>query len=301
MNVLDLYVKLYGLLHDRSWLHYRVLSPFRYLVRKSARKRIPVFFAKPYKRSTNIKNGLIVSFTSFPARIDNVWQVVECMLRQTVLPERIILWLSKDQFPETESLPYSLKERLGDIFEVRFVDGDIRSHKKYYYVSKEYKDNLVFLIDDDIYYPTDIIEKSLACYKEKTGVVVSNYSRIIVYDKDGKHQPYACWKDNNKAQSGRDVFLGTGGGTLLRFSELYKDVSNIELALSLTPTADDVWINTMIRLAGLKIVTLSNGFFLPIENAGNETLHSLNLGQSMNDKQIEAIENKYGYCFDNYE
>jgi len=296
MNVLDIYVSAYRLLYDRSWLHYRVLSPFRYLLRREAAKRLPVYLAKPYKRSLNIQKGLIVSFTSFPDRIKNVWQVVECMLRQTVLPEKIILWLSKEQFPSMDSLPQSIKGRINDIFEVRLVDGDIKSHKKYYYVSKEFRNNLVFLIDDDIYYPTDIIDRSL---KNKiNNNVVCNYSRIIEYDVNGKHLPYSQWKDNVFKKKGKDIFLGTGGGTLLRFSELFNDVSNINLAMSLTPTADDVWINAMIRLANLKIETVSNGFFLPIEVKYKRTLSSINVGLSMNDKQILAIEKYYGNCFD---
>lgn len=83
------------------------------------------------------------------------------MLNQTLQPREIILWLSKEQFPTTDSLPESLKSREDDVFKIRMVDGDIRSHKKYYYVVKEYTDDLIFLIDDDIYYPTDIIERSV--------------------------------------------------------------------------------------------------------------------------------------------
>lgn len=296
MDVLDRYVKFYGLLRDRKWLYYRILSPIRYAVRKRAYKVLSLYLSQLGKSSVEPYKGLIVSLTSFPARIDNVWQVVECMLRQSVRPEKIILWLSEQQFPNEESLPKSLRERIGDVFEVRFVSGDIRSHKKYYYAAREYGDKLVFLIDDDIYYPTDIIERSLAVYKKNS--VVCNYSREIVYDDNGKHLSYAKWQDNLKPRQGKDVFLGTGGGTLLKFSDMYSDVTNIDLALSLTPTADDVWINSMIRLANLDIVSISNGFFLPIESNSRESLYSINLGQDMNDKQIEAVENHYGRCFD---
>lgn len=298
MDVLDRYVKFYGLLHDRKWLYYRILSPIRYAVRKRAYKVLPNYLSQLAKSSVEPYKGLIVSLTSFPARIDNVWQVVECMLRQSVRPEKIILWLSEQQFPNEESLPQSLRERIGDVFEVRFVSGDIRSHKKYYYAAQEYGDKLVFLIDDDIYYPTDIIERSLDVYKKNKNTVVCNYGRRITYDSSGEHLCYSQWDDDIRQANGDDLFLGTGGGTLLCFNELYKDVTDVDLALSLTPTADDIWINTMIKLAGLRVMTASNGFFLPMDAEIQQSLMSVNLGQSMNDKQIEAIENKYGRIFD---
>ena len=39
---------------------------------------------------------LIVSLTSFPARIKTVHQTINTLLRQTVKPDHIILWLSED-------------------------------------------------------------------------------------------------------------------------------------------------------------------------------------------------------------
>ena len=267
------------------------------MVRKRAYSALSHYLSKPSRSMVEPYKDLVVSFTSFPARIDNVWQVVECMLRQTIKPDKIVLWLSKEQFPDVNSLPETLRERIEDVFEVRFVDGDIRSHKKYYYAAKEFRDKMVFLIDDDIYYPTDIIEKSLKVFQDNKKTVVCNYGRKITFDQSGKHLPYSAWRDDINHTDGTDLFLGTGGGTLLRFSDLYPDITDINLALSLTPTADDIWINTMIRLANLKVIPVSNGFFLPIEEENKQSLMSVNLGQSMNDQQLNAIESKYGPIF----
>lgn len=87
-------------------------------------------YSSKYTVVSNYGGGkIIVSLTSFPARINNVWLVVECMLRQTVHADKIILWLSKDQFPSDDCIPFSLKKRISDVFEIRMVSGDIRSHK----------------------------------------------------------------------------------------------------------------------------------------------------------------------------
>lgn len=86
-----------------------------------------------------IQKNLIVSLTSFPARIEYVWMVVETIKRQTVLPEKIILWLSVDQFPSMESVPKTLLNEQNEMFEIRMVNDDIRSYKKYYYAMKYFQ------------------------------------------------------------------------------------------------------------------------------------------------------------------
>ena len=50
---------------------------------------------------------LVVSLTTFGQRIFDVHLVVESIMQQTVLPNRIILWLDETEFNES-SLPLSL-------------------------------------------------------------------------------------------------------------------------------------------------------------------------------------------------
>ena len=100
----------------------------------------------------------IVSFTSFPQRIGVVWLVIECLLRQTRVPKKIIVYLSKEQFKSNDELPKTLKKYSKDVVEIKMVDGDIRSHKKYWYSVKEYCDSPIILVDDDIIYDSHLVE-----------------------------------------------------------------------------------------------------------------------------------------------
>ena len=275
-----------------------VMSPLRKVTRMVAYKVLPRYLKKRHRSKLNNSSDVIVSFTSFPARINNVWQIVECMLNQTLQPKEIILWLSKEQFPTTDSVPTSLRDRESEIFKIRMVEGDIRSHKKYYYVVKEHPDALVFLIDDDIYYPTDIIERSVREYERFDNVVVCNYGYRIEYNDDCSHKPYSQWERVYHKAVSSDLFFGSGGGTLFHPSKLCPEITNIEKALELTPTADDIWLNAMAKLSGLMLCLLPNGTILEIPNKGNVTLHSINNGEAMNDEQLIAMENYYGRIFD---
>lgn len=292
MTVLDLFTTLYGRLHSERF-HYRLLTPPRYIVRSLANSILPNYLAKSRAISNRVIEGLIVSFTSFPARINNVWQVVECLSRQTYLPEKIILWLSKDQFPSEEDIPESLKSRLNDRFEIRFVEGDIRSHKKYHYISMLFPEKNVFLIDDDIYYPTTLIENTWKAHLANPDAVICNYGFHIHFDDKGDILPYNHWKRIYDGSHSPAIFFGSGGGTLIKPSCLYSDLVDINLALQLTPIADDIWLNAMVNLAGLNKVLLNNRQILPVCIKDDSKLASQNRENSQNDIQLENVISYY--------
>lgn len=52
---------------------------------------------------------IIVSLTSFPARINIVVKTIKTLLTQTLKPDAVILWLAPEQFPNGEKdLPQEL-------------------------------------------------------------------------------------------------------------------------------------------------------------------------------------------------
>lgn len=293
MNSVNILTKFYAHLHSYTYVPFWVLTPLRKFIRSISRIILPRYLAKPIKLQIKKETEILVSLTSFPARINNVWQVVECMFRQTYKPRKIILWLSKDQFPDFNSIPRTLLDRVGDLFEIRIVEGDIRSHKKYYYVSKENPDSLIFLIDDDIYYPSDILERTVNMYDKYPNSIICNYGYHIGYEIDGSLKPYKQWKHEENFSEESDLFFGSGGGTLFVPNTLYKDLTNIVVARDLCPIADDIWLNAMVRLANKSIVIVKNGNILPVFNSNNATLSSINVTQMKNDQQINSIEKHY--------
>ena len=293
MTILNLLVKSYARLNYYPGLPFWALTPFRRVLRFIAKHILPSYLAKPTNHEHKQMTDIIVSFTSFPARIDNVWQVVECMMRQTYMPHKILLWLSKEQFPTPDSIPVSLRQRENDIFQIRMVDGDIRSHKKYYYVSKENPDSLIFLIDDDIYYDTQILERTVKAHEENPEAVICNYGYHVTYDSNNNLKPYNKWTHECYYSNSSDLFFGSGGGTLFRPSDLHSDLTDIGSAISCCPLADDIWLNTMVRLADRPIIMLRNGIILPIFNANNIELRSQNQDQSKNDQQLQIVNSHY--------
>lgn len=294
MYLQDLFISIYGHLRNYRFLPFWVLTPFRRMVRILSSWLLPVYLRSHKEYKYKRKVDVIVSFTSFPARIGSVWQVIECMLHQTYRPKKIILWLSKMQFGSIEDLPMSLLERQNELFEIRLVDGDIRSHKKYFYVAREYPDSLVLLIDDDLYYPTDMIEKLFNERLSYPDSFICRYAFKIKYGRNGNVLPYNTWKEYTNDTEGNDIFFGTGGGVLFKPSMLYRDLINQDLFLKLTPLADDVWMNAMVRLSGLNIRKVDCSLLLTIKSKGSKiTLTSQNVGSGKNDDQINAVIEYY--------
>ena len=76
------------------------------------------------------KHGLVVSFTSFPARIAKLHYVLYSLLVQTLKPKRLILWLGQEEFPgEDGDLPPKLLSLRRNGLEIRWTK-DIKQYKK---------------------------------------------------------------------------------------------------------------------------------------------------------------------------
>ena len=131
---------------------------------------------------------IIVSVTSFPARIETTGAVIEQMLYQTVRPDEIILWLSKEQFPEREvQLPKRILE-LRDKFGVKigWCDGDMKAYKKFLPALKEYPEDLLIIIDDDLLYPIDLIEKLADAHEKFPNSIIASRVHKVGVDDEGK-------------------------------------------------------------------------------------------------------------------
>lgn len=299
MNALNILTGLYAKLNNVKGVPYWVLTPFRKTVRWTANVVLPHYFTRLRKKRTVSGKGIIVSFTSFPARIGNVWKVVECLKNQSVRPERIILWLSKEQFPNPDDVPQTLKDCEDALFELRMVDGDIRSHKKYYYAMQEFPDKSIVTCDDDVYYHRKMLQTLIETSLRYPNCIIANTSKQIVYDKNGNIEPYSKWDVTFKPYSSLNrVQIGIGG-VLYPPNCLSELVLRKELFTELTPLADDLWLNMTARLNNTPVVQSGKDIFtLPIKSDA-PSLKSVNTGsEKMNDRQINNMREwllKEGY------
>ncbi len=301
--MIDLFHDLYNStsIENKILKKLRYYSIIRVILRTIANIIAPVYFIltknnKEYalENCDNHEGRIIVSLTSFPTRISRIWLVMETLLRQTKKPDKIILWLSKEEFSTLDSLPGRLLKLKERGIEIRFVEGNIRSHKKYYYTLQEFPNDYMLNVDDDHFYRSTMVENMFKYSIQYPGSIISQYSRKILWE-NGKLKLYLLWSILSEENSPNFYsFFVMGGGTLFPPYVLDKEVLNKKLFMSLTPTADDIWLNTMCRLKQTKIVNTGlSAFILPVIIFSNTKLSSINNGANQNNVQLTAVRNYF--------
>ena len=102
------------------------------------------------------------------------------------------------------------------------------------------------------------------------------------------------YQDETDLKAGEKITFDLTPDKNSTLGPIYKDVTNIDLALQLCPLADDIWLNTMVRLNGNKIIKISSiNVFLPVLNKNKTTLYSVNLLDGHNDIQLKQVISYY--------
>lgn len=232
---------------------------------------------------------LVVSLTTWPKRIASVHKVVENMFHQTRRPDKVILYLAEDEFPRHE-LPASLNAILKTDarFEVRYV-ANLKSHKKYFYVLKDFPAANVVLVDDDIVYPNSMIRDLLIWHRRMPHAVVCLRSHVMAMSSDGSFAPYENWMRQKKivGKASPLVFATTGGGTLIPPGGLPESAFDVQKLQELAPTADDLWVKWHMLLAGTPAVFINaygKDRLEIIPDTQSESLYEVNVQNGGNDR-----------------
>lgn len=238
---------------------------------------------------------IIVALTSYPKRIMYVEYVIERLLNQTLKPDRIVLYLAKDNFPNVErELPQRLLDMESRGLEIHWCDTDIKSYKKLVPALIEYPDDVIITVDDDLYYDLNIVERLYDSYKRYPNAVSALRVHKMNFD-DSVLLPYAQWDMSTSEISNEPsmrLFATTGGGTLFPPHVLHKDAVNAQLFQKLCPNADDVWFKFMMILNQTPVVLAGRCVWLKyIEGTQEESLWATN--KQENDMQIQNVLSYY--------
>lgn len=244
-------------------------------------------------KSKSVPEKIVLSFTTFPPRIDTVWQTAYTLLNQTVKVDHVILWLAREQFESLDTLPDSLKRLKKYGLEIKFCD-DLRPHKKYYYAMQEYPDAIVITVDDDVYYPSFLVERLYSKHQEFPDAICCNWAHLIKKSNDGKILPYNKWEKGVSGFDDKPSFsLNQVGyeGVLYPPHSLDSRCFDKDLLCKLSLNADDLWLKAMSYLHGTKVVRANDVAYryFGILKSQKVALNTSNCGQNKNDEAIEKI------------
>ena len=251
-------------------------------------------------KSKPIVKDMVLSMTSYPERIYDIHYAIFSILDQDIQPEKFILWLADEEFPNGEKdIPETILKFKNYGLEIKFTDA-IRSFKKIVPALINFPNSILVSADDDIYYPKDWLKKLYNSYKkDPTKIYAHRIHRAIV--RDGKFAPYARWESCIVDVNGSVANYPTSvGGCLYPPNSLHKDATNKAIFLKLCPHNDDHWVWTMALLnktliANPQCPMNDNLVYInpnrELQLSGETTLFQINISQ--NDIQLETLNNYY--------
>lgn len=212
------------------------------------------------------KHQVVVSMTSFPEAIPYAVQAIHSILNGSVLPDKLILYLTFSQF-EKNGIPECLR-RLSEenpVFEIRNYDKDIRSYRKLIPALTDFPDAIIVTVDDDVAYHRHLLRDLLDLHSQVPDAILAHRVKRI---KVGK--PYRSWRKYRwydflfKRIHKSFINLQTGvGGVLYPPHSLKNDMLDVGLFSKIAPTADDIWFWAAAVANGFPVVPVPFGHNKP--------------------------------------
>lgn len=243
------------------------------------------------------KPQVIVSLTSFPGAIAYAPGAIRSILRGSILPDKIVLYVTKAEFGE-EGLPREITEleKEYDIFEVRDYPRNIRSYRKLVPALRDFPEDIVVTIDDDVDYPADMLKKLLQLHREFPEDIIAHRAKRILADK-----PYKKWKKYRWYHFLRQRIIrrfdtmqtGVGGVLYPPYSLKAEMLATDDLFTTLSPTADDIWFWAAAVANGRRVIPVPFGYNKPrgLGKPRELSLKQINFkaGNDRNFAQFQAV------------
>ncbi|MAF63144.1 MAG: hypothetical protein CL680_17025 [Blastomonas sp.] len=248
-------------------------------------------------------NDIIVSLTTLPSRINSLDLTLTSLLKQSHLPSKIVVWITKKIDRSYISDDVLAFENHG--VEFRFVD-DVGPHTKLIYALKEFGDNRIVTVDDDIIYPPNMIKCLMSASAFSPQSICANWARELAFDTEGKVKgirdgklltPPLLEKEIEQSSSFDHVenklaFPYGTSGVLYPPGCFDSVVFNFELFKKLCPKEDDIWFKVCSMIKGTSVVVTNLGINPKhhcIHGSQEEALRHFNHAQDGNKAQMQSV------------
>lgn len=248
------------------------------------------------QQSSLCEKPVIVTLTTHGKRLYDVHLAIESIMQGTVLPNKIILWIS-DEFEGSLKIPVYLQKLQKRGLEINYCH-DIKSYTKLIHALKSYPDSLLITIDDDIIYPSDTLENLINAHLSFPDCICANNVRKYPDSPSSKmatiihHWP--C--DQNRFLHPFYGFFEGFAGVLYPAKSLNEEVFNEPVFLDICKTGDDIWFNAMALLNGTKVV-FSNPHIKLFDCIVNPEVQSVGLihnnQKSLNSIMLQKVFSRY--------
>ena len=257
---------------------------------------ISSFLSNDYGLNENKReHEITVSLTSHSYRVEKVHLTIQSLMDQDFKADIIVLYLNKEYFNES-NIPQCLKmlENRGLI--INFCK-DVGPHTKLLPALKQYTNNLLVTVDDDIIYPRSLLRKLYEAYIKDPQFIHCHRMHYMKFDANGKVKPYRKWDHcSDITEAGFFVFPTGVGGVLYPPHSLDEEVFNEKAFLGLSPNADDVWFKAMSLLNGVQCKKVDSNIMnslVVVRGTQDIGLMHENVFNNANDVKIDKVFTAY--------
>lgn len=243
-------------------------------------------------------HNVIISLTTYGRRIHSVYLTIESLMQQTMKANKIVLWL--DNSFQGKRLPESLNMLKKRGLEILYCK-DIRSYQKLVPALRQFPDDAIITVDDDIIYNANMLENLITAYIEDPTNIYCNRAHRMKLKSDGSLKLYKHW-GKRTSEVGPNVlnFLTGVGGVLYPPHSLDDEVLNEEVFMDICKMADDVWFAAMALKKGTPVYRVATydphgDEFIEDATVQDTSLSQINCsGEVLNNVQIARVFEKYG-------
>lgn len=206
--------------------------------------------------------GPLVTLTTISTRIDRVGKTIEHVLRQSLKPHSINLYVSEEPYLLDKGIDVQSEHlrRIADLGANVYITPNIGPYRKQYPIVHQLKsasaspETLIVTMDDDVLYPPEALERLVAVARAHDAVV-AHRGREISFDNQTL-APYRQFGAPTAVSSHRN--LATGRNGIAYRLKHFPDDPGEYVGPWLAPTADDIWCKwvTGIRCVPTTILEL---------------------------------------------
>ncbi|MBO6693952.1 MAG: glycosyltransferase [Henriciella sp.] len=238
-----------------------------------------------------------IGLTSFPKRISTLGFVLRSLKEQSQQADTINLFLGRDEIPNENWLPSSVRELKQHGLQIHFVEKTCHQYDKFVHLPASLREKCYIIVDDDVIYPPHSMQKLLEAHQQHPEAIIGNRCHKIAVDDDKNIGPYRTWEREARTNAPSYILMPTGAGGVLYPPGFFNHpcIRDERTILRNAPYADDVWLkfNALLQERPTMATELSSGSdwyhrYTPTMREG--TLMAENVDLGLNDMQIRQCE-----------
>jgi hypothetical protein len=246
-----------------------------------------------------------ISLTSISSRMATLGQTLQSLLDQDYADLKIHLHLSREAYlldkgvPELPADIAELQARSAGRLQIIYCRNTGPYRKLLPYLNANWgKSRLVVTVDDDTIYPRHWLSNLMRAH-DQYGCVVAYRGHQINCGK-GAIQPYRSWMRSRIEQNPSQLILPTGKDGILYDTAFFPiNVLNVEEAMRVAPTADDLWFRWHLSLNGIPTYLVNTDYRAEtFTETDYESSLYLNFNRNTgNDAAVAAVEDYFQQKF----